>query len=120
MEASTCAYQHVVEASIGHSWTAAEEGPALPQVTKLVETMLDAVGMHVPAWGIWECWDTVAGDVPQQNTDSMQGVIVCWLDEYANWQLPTRAWDPFTYPDKDVEKEEYSLIVASRPRSQPR
>ena len=52
--ASAHAYQRVAEAAIGHEWTTTVDGPVLPTVTKLVETMLNAVGYRVLARSIRE------------------------------------------------------------------
>ena len=114
IEVYACTLQHLPEASVGHSWTT--EGAMTPEVTKLVDTFLAAVGMHVSLHIIREYWPMPPDDIPQQNLDSMRAVIMQCLDEVAMQQLSITAWDMFAFPEAEEDhwKEEYLSYYLSK------
>ena len=69
--------QCLVETSVGCSWTT--EGQAMtPEVSKLVDTFLTAMGMHMCLHVIRECWPMLPDEIPQQNLNG-----VCMWSSYS-------------------------------------
>ena len=79
IEAYACMLQHLVEASVGHSWTM--EGQSMtPEVSKLVDTFLAAMGIHMSPHIIRECWPMPPDDIPQQNLEGCaQSSCSTWM-----------------------------------------
>ena len=84
IKAYTCVLQHLAEVSVGHSWTT--EGQAMtPEVTKLVDNFLAAMGMHVSPHIIRECWPMLPDDIPQQNLDGVCMWSSCTALGWSSW-----------------------------------